>query len=327
MLAAFAIIGLTTGCKGGSSDSVATVNGIQITKKDFDEYLLRKPTVVVQTSNGPQEARVAETLGLQALRDLVNRQLTLQLAKDMGVSPSQDEIQKEIEFRVKRDPNYLQTLTSQNIGLDLIKRDVELELSRERIVTHGIVVTPTDVDKFISENPDKFRNPPTVNALFIVVTSPADKKQVDAELATGQNFQIVAERYSKAPNVRQTHARAAETDLEKYPTPFRKALENTTEGKTTDWIQAGPTQFLKFYVEGKTAASPIKIDDTIKEVVKRQLMVQKGMNATDLQSRLLAEFKKSKIDVSLDPLKSGWKSVSDALNAPSSGQTPSTPAK
>ena len=324
-LAAFALIGMV-GCKGGGSDSVAVVNGVAISHKDFEDYLLRKPSVIVVTNSGPQEAQVAETLGLQALRDLVNRQLTLQLAKEMNVAPTADDIAKEIEFRVKRSPNYLTALTAQSIGLDLIKRDVELELAREKILTHGITVTPADVDLFIKQNPDKFRTPPQVQALFVVVTNEADKKLVDAELATGQNFVTVAERYSKAPNVRQTQARAGETNLEKYPPVFRSALESTTEGKTTPWITAGTNQFLKFYVEGKTAASQIKVDDTLRVVVQRQLAVQKGMNATDLQARLLSEFKKSKIDVQMDALKSGWKSVSDALNAPAASSTSQTPS-
>jgi parvulin-like peptidyl-prolyl isomerase len=319
-LATFATVGIE-GCKGGGgADTVATVNGVPITLKDFDSWIFRKPTVyaiVTQPQPGAQELQVAQPLGIQALRDLVNRQLTLDLAKEMGVSPTQDEISKEIEFQGKKTPNFLQTLSVNGIGLDLVKEDIEADLAKMNIISHGITVTPADIDAYIKANPNLFRIPPSVQALYVLVNTPTEEKQVDTELSTGQDFQSVAIRYSKAPNAAKS-VKAPETNLEKYSPVLRQALENTTEGKATPWITMNQNAYVKLYVQAKAAASTVKITDLIREEVRRRVATDKGINAKDLNTRLLAEFKKSKIEVLMDALKPGWKQVADALN----GQLP-----
>ncbi|MFQ3669775.1 MAG: SurA N-terminal domain-containing protein, partial [Fimbriimonadaceae bacterium] len=69
------------GCGGKSEDVVAVVNGERITTSQFYDYLERKPTVRVQTDNGPVELPVADTIAFQAIQDLIARRLILQLAK------------------------------------------------------------------------------------------------------------------------------------------------------------------------------------------------------------------------------------------------------
>jgi parvulin-like peptidyl-prolyl isomerase len=236
----------------------------------------------------------------------------------MGVAPTSDDIEKEIKFRTKRNPQYIQILTAQGITLELIRRDVELELARENVITHGITVTPAEVDDYIKKNKDKFQTPATVNALFVVVSDPAKQKLVDQELSTGQNFLVVAQRYSII-DARKTGARWPRTVLSQNPPDIRQALEATTEGKTTGWIREG-NQIAKFYVEGKTAAKDMVIDDTLKELVRRQVSVTKGSQAMDLQARVSAELKKAKIDVNIEPLKNSWKAVMDQLSGAQGAQ-------
>jgi hypothetical protein len=65
-----AMLAGVVGCgkgSGGSSEAAVTVNGTPVLLKDYYDYLIRKPTVLVATPQGSQEAQVVETLGLQAL--------------------------------------------------------------------------------------------------------------------------------------------------------------------------------------------------------------------------------------------------------------------
>lgn len=239
----------------------------------------------------------------------------LNLAKEMNVMPTANDVDQEINFQRKVSPTLLQDLTRQAIPLDLLKRDIELDLAEYRIVTNGITVTPADVQQYINQNPAEFRTPPTARTLFVVVSTPAEKKQVDDDLATGQDFQNVAVHYSKAPNARSIGVQFPITNMEQMDANLRQEIESTPEGKTTPWITAGPNLYAKFYVQAKSAPAPITIDDTIKEEVKRKIAMNRGQKALDLNQRLLAEFKKSNINVELDALKPSWKAYTDAVNA------------
>ena len=320
VMAAFAVLGLG-GCHSAGSDAVATINGTPISSKDFVDYIMRKKTVLVASRAGDQQMLVAQDqiLGQQALEDLVKRQLMLNLAKECGVNPSPDDVEKEINFQRTVTPNLLQDLARQGIPLDLLKRDIELDLAEYRIVTQGITVTPADVDQYIKEHPTEFRNPPTARTLFVVVSSPGEKKQVDDDLATGQDFQNVSLHYSKAPNARSVGVQFPITDMDKMDANLKQEIESTPEGKTTPWITAGANMYAKLYVQAKSAPTPINIDTTIREEVRRKIAMAKGQKAMDLNTRLLAEFKKSNIEVQMDALKPSWKAYTDSLNA---AQTP-----
>lgn len=325
-LSAFALIAIVGCNKGGGSETVATIDNVPISRADYDDYLMRKTTVSVMTANGQQEAQVAGQLGVQALKDLVVRKITFTLAKQMNVAPTSDDIDKEIEFQRQLHPNFLQQATAANIPLAFIKKDFEYELASRNIITKGITITPADVDAYIKTHPQESRIPPTVQALFVVVKSKKDEADVDRELASGADFQQVAMRYTIAP--KSQGVKFPVNNLDSLPPTYKKPLEDTTEGKTTPWISANQaaSQYLKLYVQAKTAPGTKNIGDAEREVIRRALAEQKGNLAADLKTRLLAGLKKAKIEVQLDALKNGWQQIETALNSQATPTTPTTGA-
>jgi hypothetical protein len=315
-LSAFVMLSVA-GChgSGGSGNltaDVATVNGTAITAKDFYDYIVRKPTVEIITNRGVAEAPVVQSIGLQALRDLVNRQLILEMAKDQGVFPSDQDIDAEIKFRTAQNPNYMNILRQQNISLDLIRRDIQLELARYRIVTKGITVTPAEVDKYIKDHPEAFRRPAAIQSKFIQVSTPDKQNQVDSALKSGQDFTQVAIRFSEAPNVRATQAAVAQTDPDKLPPEVRNPLTAALEGSSTSWLHLGPNYY-KFYVVKKVPSQNVPITDTVREAVKRGIAQEKGSKAIDLNQRIQDSLKKSTIDVKLEAIQPEWKRAMDSL--------------
>lgn len=293
---------------------MATVNGVAISKNDYVDYLVRKPQVEVVLQNQTVNAPVVGTVGLQAMRDLVNRQLVIQMAKEANVMPTSADVEAEIAFRTKRTPNYVTNLTSQGITLSIIRRDIEVELAQEKLLTRGITVTPDDVDKWIKEHPEQFQQPPSVDAMFIMVKSAAKEKQIDTDLLAGQGFEVVAVRYSEAPNARATGAKVAEHNLTRYPDALRKVIEKTPEGQSTPWISFEGQNF-KFFVNRLIPANTVKIDDTIKELVRREIAKERGTRATDLAQRLNDKLRTSTIDVKLTALKDPWDKAMAALKS------------
>lgn len=322
-LLAFGAIGC--GKKDAASDTIATVNGDTISTKEYLDYLERKNQVIVDTSRGPQIAQSVGSVGLQALRDLVDRQLVIQLAKEDGVAPSQGDIVKELDFRNKQRADYTnQMVANTGMTLEMLKNDIAFDLSREHLLTKGITVTPADVDQYIKENPNQFMEPATANLLWIVVAEQNKTKQVDQDLAVGQNFQTVATRYSVAPQARETGGAYPVNQIDQMTPKLKEIVEKTPENKTTDWLQDGKN-YVKFYVQSKSPAKPIKMDDIKKELVRRQLAIQRGQLGTDLARRLQDKLKASKITVTPAQLNMPWTRLFEQLKKDIGNSAATTP--
>ncbi|MCE9558392.1 MAG: SurA N-terminal domain-containing protein [Armatimonadetes bacterium] len=317
-----AILGISalslTGCSGGSSSAsgagpvVATVNGEKISTDDWHKYLETKNKVnVIANNNQIAEAQVAETLGYQGFQDMLRNKLILQLAADEGVAPNDKDILDEIEFRKKRSANFMQELTAAGFSLADIKDDLRVNLAREKILTKGITVSDLEVDRYIETHPKDFIEPPQVNMLWIFVKKPETKALVDADITQGQGFAPVAARYSDAEGAKDG-ARFPQNNAAALPGPIKKIAETLTEAKTSEWLTLSDG-FAKFYMEKKTAAKKVKIDDVLKVFVRRQLAMQRGIQAIDLDTRLLEKMKASKIEVKNELLKTRWDKALESL--------------
>lgn len=304
------------GCPGrggsGGGDSLAVVNGEAISMDEFHRYLERKPAVQITFPQSAQanagqvaELPVAGSLGFQALRDLVNRRILLQVAKDKGVLPTDAEVKTELEFQTKRRSSFVTDLVGQGLTIDDIRRDLTLDLAKEKIVTQGITVTPIEVDKFIKDNPTQFESPAQAKLRFILVKDAKKKAQVDASLASGTPFGTVAQQYSDAPNARQQGEYVQTTVVTQMPPIFQEIVKNTSENKASDWT-AVEGQWLKVFVERKVAAKKITVDDTLKQVVKRQLALKNGSERMDLGTQLVAKLKQATVVVTPPYLKKPW---------------------
>lgn len=301
-----------------SSDNLAVVNNDTITMKDYYSYLERKKSVEVFTPNGTTRSLpVAATLGFQALRDLVQEKVIEQIAADDGVKPTKADVEAEIQFQTTRDPQLVQKALSNGVGIDELRHMYTIDLCKYNIVTKGITVTPAEVDDYIKNNPKEFMNPPTADLLWIYVLSAADKDRVDKELNGGQVFSSVAMRYSQDPQVRQYQGRYQMNVMtpgtaSSIPDFVAKLVDASPEHKMTAWVDGHPG-FAKFYVEKKTPASEVKITDTIKTLVKRQIAQRRGAQAVDLGARVQEKLKTAKYDIKYKPLKDMWDQATEQL--------------
>lgn len=300
-LASLALVG----CGKGGGNEVAVVNGEAISSEEFHKYLERKPVVQVVAQGNVAELPVAGSLGFQAMRDLINRRVLLQVAKDEGVFPTEEDVKKELDFQLKRRPDFIKQLNAQGLTMDDIKRDLTLDLAKEKIVTKGITVTAADADDFIKKNPEQFMRPEQARVLLVVVRDPNVKKQVDADLASGRQFADVAVQYSTQPNVRTTRGAYNQTVVSQMPPEIQQVVKATDEGKVSPWKQFGQ-DWVKFYVERKEKAKAVPIDDSMKESVRRAIAMDRGSAANDLAKRLVEKLKTAKVVVSQPTLKEAW---------------------
>lgn len=323
-----------TGCakKEVVADNVAVINGDAISSKDFVDYLEAKNQVTVNTAQGPKLAKTVGNVGVQALRDLIDRHIILQIAKEDGVYPTDADVQKELDFRNTQAPGYEnEVLTQSGFPLDKLKEDIRFDLAQERIITKGVTVTPAEVDTYIKEHAQEFMTSPKADLLVISVSDSKKVRQIDQELSKGASFQSVAVRYSEAPHARETSAVFPISDVSQMPPQLADLVAKTAPLHATAWIPSGPN-FLRFYVQKKTPAGPVKMTDAMKKSLQRQLAVQRGRLTNDIEKRILDKMKTSSIDVTPAGLKRSWdvvfesmKKESDQAAPPAGGPPTGTP--
>ncbi len=318
LLAAIAL----TGCNKGGAGEIAKVNGMSITNADLIEYLEAKPTVRVSIQGQTQELPVADTLGFQAMQDLVVRRLILQLAKEEGVSPSKQDVEEEIKLRTEVNSGYVKVLQQRGMTMSGIRQQVEVELAQQNLIAKGITVTDKEVEDFIKNNPRQFTEPAKIE-MFWIVTDGAGRTEVDAEITKGRKFQDVAAQLSKDPAARTTNGKfQAQTHptgfpLDTLPEEIRNPVSKVAIGKPTDWIAmpGGPNVFAKFYVTRRTEARPIEMTEARKKLVKRGLAVSRGAESKDLQERIAERLRNAEITVSDQNLKALWEKFEQTLKA------------
>ena len=266
------------------------------------------PTVKVSQvdeHSTPPTGRVWWSVGFQALDGLINEQLLLEVAKDEGVLPTDQDIQKDLEFHQKQDPDYMKKREVGGSGTQEIKDQLKLELATFNIVTKGITVTSADAKKFIEEHPNTFTTPAQADLLYIVVNDDKSKQSADRDLASGQSFSQVAERYSIDPNVRSSHGKYQQTVIAQMSPALQDLVNSTPELKTTDW-KKDKEQWVKFYVEKKLAAKKLPVDDTLTEAVRRDMAVRKGSQSMNLNKMVFDKMTQAKIQVMDSGLQGLW---------------------
>ncbi|MBL8060711.1 MAG: SurA N-terminal domain-containing protein [Chthonomonas sp.] len=304
---------LITGCNK-PAESVAIVNGEAITMDDFVQHLKVKPEVLVVDNNGNVGgARVAETLAFQAMQDLINQRMILQLAKDMKVEPTAKDIENEVTFQKKRDSQYVTRLLDRGLSLQAIKASIKVDLARENLLTHSIKVTDQEVSDWIKNNPEAFVVPMTVDSLWIFVKDDRGRRDVDRALQAGGNFETVASRYSEAPQAKTNGGQFPQRVPELVPAKeIQDILKTVPAGKESAWVQL-QDGWAKFFIQSRTPSSKKEVTDTDRVLIKRRMAAERGRIANDLEKRLRDKLQNAKITISMRELKKPWEAAVEAL--------------
>lgn len=311
--AACALVFGVSGC-GKGDEVIAVINGEAITQKEYYSYLEFKPDVRVRTENGAASLPTDGVLGFQAMQDLISQKVTMQLAKDRKIYPTDEEINRELEFRKKLNQNFLATLTARGLTLEMIRRSLTMDLIQEKLLTKDITLTTADVDKYIKDNPKEFIEPARAELSYIKVSDNRTRAEVDKQLQGGQSFTQVAVRYSEAADAKRTNGKLIDPTTNQNPTvdslpvDVRNAIANFNGGETTDWVRM-VDGWGKFYVHKKIASKAVTMDDTKKEFLRRLLAKQKGAQAIDLDRQILTKLKDSKVDVQKSAFQEMWKTT------------------
>jgi foldase protein PrsA len=209
------LVALLAACgKGGSSgsvsaDSVARVGSTNITKASLNSVITY--AIAITKSQGQPEPKVGTpayaTLRDQAVAFLVNTEEYRQESQKLDVSVTQQDVNKQVSLIEKTRFNGSKTkldaaLKKSGITLSQLEQyNIEPNLLLQKIqakVTANAKVSDAAALKYYNKNKASFSTPAqtTRSVRHILVSSKSKAEQLEAKLANGASFAVLAKKYS-----------------------------------------------------------------------------------------------------------------------------------
>ena len=262
----------------------------------------------------PAAAKLGKTALLQeALETLVNESAQLQVARQLNMQVSADELQQAIDMTARRNNLTLQELQQrvQDQGLNWeryraqIKRQILLQRVREREITGRIKVQDYEIEKFLAENnAAQIGKNDDIHIAHILLTvsekASADEvtliytKALDLlqRVKNGEDFSKLAAQYSNAPD-RTNGGQLGMRSLDRYPGLFVDAVQSLSVGAVTGPIRSGAGFHLLKLLERK---SPNALPSSITQTRARHILLRPGGQLSQDAARAQLAGYKSQIE-------------------------------
>ena len=182
VLAALVLVG----CKhdaAPSPDVWAVVNGQPISKAQVEKYYRSRINAQGQTTAAPSQDE-ALSLTLSIVDELINDELMLQRAKQLGMAATDGEV--EDKFTEVKSPfsedQFQQQLKDRGVTVDDLKQDIRRQITLDHLMNREVTskVAPTDqeVSNFYNENRPQFNVTETQYRVAQIVVTPHKDPQV-----------------------------------------------------------------------------------------------------------------------------------------------------
>ncbi len=204
--------------KQPSGDKVAVVNGVVITRDQYDKELQVHLERVSRQGKQISDDRMAE-LKKDILEGLIEREVLYQESRKADIKIDDQKVNDQlagIKKRFQSEEEYEKSLKSMNLTEAEIKIQIQRGLAiRELIdikVADKIVITDEETKAYYDGNPQFFQQPGQVKASHILIkvepTADEPKKaearkkitEVQQKLKDGGDFAALAKEYSEGPS-------------------------------------------------------------------------------------------------------------------------------
>jgi peptidyl-prolyl cis-trans isomerase SurA len=194
------------GCKHNaapSPDVWAVVNGQSISKAQVEKYYRSRVNAQGQTTAAPSQDE-ALSLTLSIVDELINDELMLQRAKQLGMAATDGEV--EDKFTEVKSPfsedQFQQQLKDRGVTVDDLKQDIRRQITLDHLmnreVTSKVAPTDQDVANFYNENRAQFNVTETQYRVAQIVVTPRKDPQVRNRKNDDATTDIEARRKSAA---------------------------------------------------------------------------------------------------------------------------------
>lgn len=201
-----------------TDDKVAVVNGVVISKADFEKELFRVQQQLAASGRDPRTATTPEVQN-EILSNMIKGELLHQAAGKKGIKIDENMVAERWDGLKKRfatEEEFAKALNDMQITEAELKAQIQRGMVIETLINQEFfdktTVTDQDAQGFYDGNPDKFSQPEKVRASHILITvePQADeakkaeaRKQIEAvqaRLSKGEDFAALAKEVSKCPS-------------------------------------------------------------------------------------------------------------------------------
>lgn len=292
---------------------VATINGEDLKGAEFYRRMEFLPDVGKIAGN----EIITSTPAFWVLERIITERMILALAKEKGVSPTQTEIDAEINLRLESNPKMFEEWTASGQPKSDLEFQIKVQIAQFKIATMGITVTDQEIDKFYKDYPSMFTIPKRYKLRVISVSDDAKKAQVDFQLQSGKSFAEVAKAMSE--DVTKADGGYYGTIQEdRLSEVMRKALANVKVGGATAWLEA-PNQKIKIYIDEILAPQLTPMDAGLRRSLRRKLMLDRGKTKNDVGKMMADIRKRTKIDIKSKDLAAEYERVMRKFDPDKSG--------
>ena len=277
---------------------IATVNGKNITAEDFYNKL-EKLTI---------QGRPA---GLVVLDQLINEVLIEQMAKNAGVTPTEEHINKQIEA-IRKEISLDDLLKQRGMTLDELKSELRSRQSLINLISKGVEVTDKEIsDRYEQEKDISFTKPERVEIAVIVCNTEENIKAARARLDKGEKFETVASDLSEDELSKMNGGKLGYTWKGQRGVPenlideaFKLKVGETSQPfqtQSTIAQQSNQWVIIKALDHKPQAVQTLaEVKDQLREVIA----LEKGQKNVDINELLQKTRENSKIDIKPERYKS-----------------------
>jgi parvulin-like peptidyl-prolyl isomerase len=304
-LFALATLSLVNAAFAQDDKPMIIVNGETIMRSNYMKRMEVLPGVGKQIGGRFIEA----SPGFLTLSAMINEMLTLQLAKDKNVLPSEAQITEELEYRTKENPNYVKAFTMLGFTMADLRNNLKISLSEFNLVTMGVNIADAQVNRYYQDRlATDFTFPKRYRLRVIAVNSDAAKKTVDTAIAAGKSFSDIAAENSIDLSTKYDGGLMGDIPEEQLGGDVKTLVIGLKKGQTTAWIKA-PTSEVKIFLEEILPSSVIKLDDVLKRKIRNKLMIDRGTVKNDVPKMLEEMRKKARVEFQGTPFDSDLKDL------------------
>jgi peptidyl-prolyl cis-trans isomerase C len=213
LLAAFVAAGCGSENQSVGANDVAVVDGTSISKEQFDQLLDRARE---NYRNSGQKFPAAGTpqyvaLRRQAMQFLVQREQFEQKAKDLGLTVSDSDVEKQMQTIKAQyfgkngkcddacEKKYRAEIKKQGVTDEQVREDVRASVVQNKIydkVTADVTVSDEEVVENYKKNKQNYIQPASRDVRYLVVKKKALAESLYQRAKSGANFAALAKKYS-----------------------------------------------------------------------------------------------------------------------------------
>ncbi|MEN6372828.1 MAG: peptidyl-prolyl cis-trans isomerase [Armatimonadota bacterium] len=281
-----------TGCGrsgGGSSSSIAEINGKKITSNDLVNYMSRNPMTKEQVS--------------AALSQMLDEELVLSLAAEKKVTPTDEQVNARLA-PIKKAEDLDAYLKESGLTLDEYKHRLMIEQARINLAetTLKTKIKDEDVKKEYDQRKNTaFSIPERVKMEAVIFPNKAAADSAVKKLSSGSSIQQVADE----AGLKVEH-QAIPKQGTGLPEQITKPLFSTPKGKPTKPISlggmTGSEQWLVMVPGDKMPAVKITLEEA-KPLIYAQLVMKSAIASGDYNKMLENARKDAKLTISEPGLK------------------------